>query len=114
MRRLNLHASALNDAEYDLYTSSLDDLAESHATNDDETNRSYDDAYFDRLSVGVREARAWFRGRYAGVSVADIDSVRLLVHRPYHGANGLLDLEILSPEVGPVGYAHGRTVFRRV
>jgi hypothetical protein len=87
MRRLNLHASALNGAEFDLYTSSLDGLAESHATNDDEMNRSYNDAYFDRLSVGVREARAWFRGRYAGVSVADIDSVCLPVLGPYHGAN---------------------------
>jgi hypothetical protein len=39
MCRLYLHASALNNTEYDLYTSSsLNDLAESHATNDDETN----------------------------------------------------------------------------
>ena len=73
MRRLNLHASALNDAEYDLYTTSLDDLAESPTDND--ANRSYDDAYFEQLSVGLREARAWFRGRYSHVPVADIDSV---------------------------------------
>ena len=47
------HRRYVNDAEYDLYTSSLDDLAESYTTNDDETNRSYDDAYFDRqVSAG--------------------------------------------------------------
>ena len=78
MRRLNLHGSALNDAEYSLYTASLDDLAESHTT-DDNNNRSHDDAYYDRLTVGLREARAWFRGRYSHVPVSDIDSVCLLL-----------------------------------
>jgi len=79
MRRLNLHASALNDAEYDLYTTSLDDLAESVNTDiNDDNNRSYDDAYYDQLSVGLREARAWFRGRYSHVPVSDIDSVSLI------------------------------------
>ena len=77
MRRLNLHASALNDAEYSLYTASLYDLAESHTTDDDD-NRSHDDAYYDRLTVGFREARGWFKGRYSHVSVSDIDSVCLL------------------------------------
>jgi hypothetical protein len=81
MRRLNLHASALNDAEYELYTTSLDDLAQSHTSNDDD-NRSYDDAYYDSLAVGAREARAWFRGRYSHVSVSDIDSVCLLLLIP--------------------------------
>jgi len=73
MRRLNLHASALNDAEYDLYTSSLDDLAESNV--DSNLNRSCDDAYYESLKVGIREARAWLRGRYSHVPVSDIDSV---------------------------------------
>ena len=81
MRRLNLHASALTDAEYDLYTASLHDLAEesppppSHDDTVDDT-----DAYYDRLSVGVREARAWLRGRYAGVAVGDIDAVLRYFH----------------------------------
>lgn len=74
MRRLSLHASALNDAEYELYTTSLGDLTETGNSNDD-TNASYDDAYYDRLTVGVREARAWLRGRYSHISVSDIDSV---------------------------------------
>jgi hypothetical protein len=78
MRRLNLHASALNDVEYSLYTASLDDLAESHTTDDDD-NRSHDDACYDRLTVGLREARAWFRGRYSHVPVSDINSVCLLL-----------------------------------
>lgn len=73
MRRLSLHASALNDAEYDLYTSSLNDLAESNINN--ESNKSYDDLYYESLKVGIREARAWFRGRYSHVLVSDIDSV---------------------------------------
>jgi hypothetical protein len=36
-------------------------LAESH-TNNDADNWSYNGAYYDHLSVRVREARAWFRG----------------------------------------------------
>ena len=77
MRTLNLHVSVLNDAEYSLYTTSLDDLAESHTT-DDDNNRSHEDAYYDRLTVGLREARAWFRGRYSHVPLSGIDSVCLL------------------------------------
>lgn len=73
MRRLTLHASALNDAEYDLYTRSLGDLVESDDYAD--PNRSFDDAYFDHLNVGVREARAWLRGRYSHLLASDIDSV---------------------------------------
>jgi hypothetical protein len=109
MRRLNLHASALNDAEYSLYTVSLDDLAESHATDDDDS-KSHDDAYYDRLTVGLREARAWFRGRYSNVPVSDIDSVCLLLLPCGSRLNVLLDFEILSSELGPVRYFDGRTV----
>ena len=74
MRRLTLHTSALNDAEYDLYTSSLDDLAESTT---DDPKKPADDAYYEHLNVGVREARAWLRGRYSHISVSEIDSVSI-------------------------------------
>lgn len=75
MRPLTLHASALSDAEYDLYTASLKDLADDHPVGGD---RSNDDAYYNSLRVGVREARGWLRGRYADVVPADIDAVRVL------------------------------------
>ena len=55
MRRLNLHASALNDAEYDMYTTSLDDLAGAHTDTGNDANRSCDDAYYDQLSVAASE-----------------------------------------------------------
>lgn len=78
MRPLTLHVSALSDSEYDLYTTSLNDLA-SDTTN---TNTSVstathgrDDAYYERMSVGVREARAWLRGRYPDLPASDIDAV---------------------------------------
>jgi len=82
MRRLALHASALSDEEYDLYTSSLRDIA---LADEDEDSRSTtkvnggngdDDAYFERITIGVREARAWLRGRYSHMSASVIDSVR--------------------------------------
>jgi hypothetical protein len=69
MRPLTLHVSALNDAEYQFYTSSLNDLL------DPEPKTVKDDAYYDRAVVGVREARAWLRGRYRDLNVNDIDTV---------------------------------------
>ena len=72
MRPLILHTSALNDAEYDLYTSSLKDLA---VVDDKPDNGLRDDSYYDSLSVGVREARAWLRGRYSSMDPHLIDSV---------------------------------------
>jgi hypothetical protein len=73
MRPLNLHISALNDVEYGLFTSSLRDLA---LTDDVERPHDvHDDAYYDQMSVGVREVRAWLRGRYSQLPAPDIDSV---------------------------------------
>ena len=69
MRPLALHASALSDAEYDLYTTSLRDIALA----DDDGNR--EDAYFEKITVGVREARAWLRGRYSHIPAPVIDGV---------------------------------------
>ncbi|KAH0579780.1 hypothetical protein H2248_002617 [Termitomyces sp. 'cryptogamus'] len=59
MRPLTLHASALNDEEYELYTASLRDL------NDYSDSATHDDAYYEGTQVGVREVRGWMRGRYA-------------------------------------------------
>lgn len=77
MRPLILHVSALNDDEYDLYTTSFRDIID---TDDDQhTKTTHDDAYYDRTTVGVREARAWLRGRYTDLGTGDIDSVSLSV-----------------------------------
>jgi hypothetical protein len=83
MRRLSLHASALNDVEYGVYTAALDDLAEDGeggvgvdgGQDRGERGGGEDDVYYERLCVGVREARAWLRGRFEGVSASDIDVV---------------------------------------
>ena len=66
-RPLILHVSALNDAEYTTYTSSIRDIV-------DLSNNHAPD--YDKLSVGVREARAWLRGRYATLAPSTLDSVR--------------------------------------
>lgn len=73
MRHLSLHISALNDAEYALYTSSLNDIA------DDAQSTTHDDTYYEQMKIGVREARAWLRGRYSHVPATSIDAVRCLV-----------------------------------
>lgn len=73
MRSLTLHASALNDAEYDLYTSSLRDLVDNEDTPND--SLSFDDARYEQLQISVREARAWLRGRYNDLPVQQIDTI---------------------------------------
>lgn len=70
MRRLDLHVSALNDAEFDLYTSSFADILA-----DDDDKVTHDDAYYERITIGVREARAWLRGRYSHIPAATLESV---------------------------------------
>lgn len=75
MRSLTLHVSALNDAEYQLYIPSLTDLA---CPDDYDPASQYDDAYYEALQVGTREARAWLRGRFATLPPTTVDSVRLL------------------------------------
>ncbi|THH26632.1 hypothetical protein EUX98_g7558 [Antrodiella citrinella] len=69
MRSLTLHVSALNDSEYDYFTSSFSDLL------DDPNAQPIDDVKYDSLTVSTREARAWLRGRYSAVAVADLDAI---------------------------------------
>ena len=81
MRRLALHTSALSDAEYELYTSSLKDLALSEDDGGAASQRREDDKpdeELEQLRMGVREARAWLRGRYGGVGAGVIDSVSVV------------------------------------
>jgi hypothetical protein len=70
MRTLALHASALSDNEYDFFTKSLCQIA------DDDQKSPDTDTHFENISIGVREARAWFRGRYSHLPASTIDGVR--------------------------------------
>jgi hypothetical protein len=76
MRSLFLHVSALNDDEYTLFTSSFADLVAS-----DPPLKSDDD--FEKLTVSIREARAWLRGRDPDLPVSDLDQVRIFLSRPH-------------------------------
>ena len=72
MRPLSLHASALSDTEYDVYTASLHVIADEPTSDEDVV---HDDAHYEQMSVGVREVRAWLRGRYSHISACTIDSI---------------------------------------
>lgn len=63
-RPLTLHVSALSNSEYNAYTTSLADV----------TSPTPEVAWED-ITMGVREARGWIRGRY-GVDGSVIDQVR--------------------------------------
>ncbi|EIM81842.1 uncharacterized protein STEHIDRAFT_171492 [Stereum hirsutum FP-91666 SS1] len=65
MRPLTLHASALNDDEYALFTSSLADLvAPDPAPTEHE-----------KPLISTREVRAWLRGRYAELPLSELDAI---------------------------------------
>ena len=78
MRRLALHASALSDTEYDFFTKSLREIADDDVEPATGT-AAPEDVYFEEISIGVREARAWFRGRYSLVSLSVIDGVCIVL-----------------------------------
>ncbi|KAJ8522784.1 hypothetical protein ONZ45_g661 [Pleurotus djamor] len=69
MRPISLHVSALNDSEYQFYTISLIDLAA-----DDAEKLEHGDSY-DQLVVGVREVRAWLKGRFSHIQPSKIDEI---------------------------------------
>jgi collagen type III alpha len=50
----------------------LKELAE---IEEDEGGGGQDDEYFERITLGVREVRAWMRGRYSSLPTATIDTV---------------------------------------
>lgn len=74
MRRLTLHASALNDEEYNVYTTSLVDLVLCDSKRHDEST-TRGDAFYEQMTVSVREVRAWLRGRYPDIPLESIDAV---------------------------------------
>lgn len=106
-RRLDLHASALSDSEYSLYTSILSDITLSN-----DPDIPHDDAYYNQQTVGVREARAWLRGRYSHVPASNIDLVRVVCFA--HSICCLTSAQILkffSPTLAQTDYLSGGQFF---
>lgn len=90
-RSLFLHATALSDAEYAVYVDALYDVLElddtapvggvgggSEGGAGNSREALLTDEELETRLVGLRDARAWMRGRYKDVRVADIDKVRLV------------------------------------
>lgn len=76
MRLLTLHSSTLNDV-YATYAACLRDLSEDD-DNDQNAAVPRADSFYEDFSVGVREARAWLRGRYRSLAPGVLDSVCML------------------------------------
>jgi hypothetical protein len=74
-RRLSLHASALSDNEYQLYTTSLLSIVSVEDDGGVSKSHSVDDAYYENMNINVRETRAWLRGRYSHLPSLIIDQV---------------------------------------
>jgi len=78
MRPLSLHLSALSGDEYSLFAKSLQELA---LLNDNEAPFIEDNhGYYEQPTIGVRETRAWLRGRYPDVSLSNIDLVSYMIN----------------------------------
>lgn len=73
-RRLSLHASALTDDEYAEYTASLRELAEIDCAGAGQ-GEDGDDEYYEGITLGVREVRAWVRGRNPSITSSTVDTV---------------------------------------
>ena len=65
-RRLFLHVSALSDLEYDVYTAALRDVMDL-----DSTGEVHFDEDIVNQALGLREVRAWMKGRYQDVNHID-------------------------------------------
>lgn len=72
-RRLSLHASALSDSEYQLYTTSLLSIVSVEDDGAVSQSHNMDDAYYENMIINVRETRAWLRGRYSHLPSLVID-----------------------------------------
>jgi hypothetical protein len=70
-RRLFLHLSALSDEEYNAYISALRDVID-----DEHEIACASEQELENRVLGVREVRAWMKGRYRDVH--DIDKVRCI------------------------------------
>jgi hypothetical protein len=75
VRRLSLHASALSDSEYQLYTTSLLSIVSVEDDGGVPQSHNMDDAYYENMNINVRETRAWLRGRYSHLPSLIIDKV---------------------------------------
>jgi len=104
MRQLSLHVSALSDLEYSAYTEALHDLiAGDQPPSDDYQN----------VSVGVREVRAWLRGRYASMPLADVDTVcSFSTSRKFPSLSVPSDPQTLLPHFERPGCFRRRAVLR--
>ncbi|KAJ7936901.1 hypothetical protein B0H13DRAFT_2430874 [Mycena leptocephala] len=99
-RRLSLHPSALSDAEHALFTASLADLADVDSTSNDNIVMDWN-----RISVRVREARAWLCGRYASLGTGTIDEILRLFPASTLGGGAffaLLRLVLHTQAGGPI------------
>jgi hypothetical protein len=74
-RKLSLHASALSDDEYQLYTTSLLSIVSVEDDGGVSQSHNMDDAYYENMIINVRETRAWLRGRYSHLPSLIIDKV---------------------------------------
>ncbi|KAI0634660.1 hypothetical protein C8Q77DRAFT_1103458 [Trametes polyzona] len=88
-RPLTLHVSALNDAEFTTYTSSIHDIV------DYDPDHAAPTLDYEKLTVGVREARAWLRGRYPTIAPSTLDTI----------------LRLFCPDLGPADVVTGGQFF---
>ncbi|KAG6812626.1 hypothetical protein H0H92_001845 [Tricholoma furcatifolium] len=108
MRPLTLHASALNDNEYELYTTSLRNL------NDDASTGAHDDAYYEAMRIGVREILRLFAPALANTDILTggqfFAALRLVVHaeqgRDIDRSLAFVQAHPAPPKVTPVVSPH--------
>ena len=84
-RRLFLHLSALSDEEYSSYISALKDVID-----DERELACASEQELENRVLGVREVRAWMKGRYRDVQEIDKVCAGFIIARSVRGLGTLM------------------------
>lgn len=74
-RPLFLHTSALSDAEYTAYFDALHDIFDEPEPGGGTSNSTPLHEDLEVHTIGMREARAWMRGRFKNMGLNNVDKV---------------------------------------
>lgn len=78
-RVLFLHTTALSDAEYTAYFDALHDIMDEPDQDGGPVNTKSIDETLEAHVIGIREARAWMRGRFRDMgNLSNVDKVCLI------------------------------------
>lgn len=104
-RVLFLHTTALSDAEYTAYFDALHDIMDEPDQAGGPVNTKSIDENLEAHVIGIREARAWMRGRFRDMgNLSNVDKVCLIqFHSSYGNLSSMVSYYDLHSRCHPTG-----------